>query len=527
MDRLQELVRLHRIGEGAREVARLLGVSPNTERQYRHALAEAGLLEGAVDGLPECGVLREAMERLRPTKVAPQQVSSLEPWAPRVEEMVERGVRARAIFDRLRVEDREFGASLSAVKRMVKRLRQQRAVRPEDVAIAVVSKPGEIAQVDFGYVGKLYDPEQKVMRKAWVFVMVLAHSRHLFARLGFDQTTLSWVRLHVEAFECFGGVVETVVPDNLKAAVIRAAFGVGEDRELNRSYMELARHMGFKVDPAPPRAPKKKGKVEAAVKYVKRNFIATLDPGEVDIVEANRGLDRWVVEIAGRRVHGSTGRVPLEVFAAEEKPTLRALPPRRFEPVEWKQVLVHPDGQICFGRRLYPVPWTLLGQQLWARATAKTIEVYAAEKRVATHERGKPVAADLHDLYLPPERLAIRYRSRTYWVDRAAALGREVQALVEEIFATEDVLSRLRTVQAIVTHLEAFPKERARGAAARAQHFGAFSYKSVRDILRQGLDQEPLPTSGPSSAPSDRPHRYARNAQELVQGKLALVEVAS
>jgi hypothetical protein len=50
---------------------------------------------------------------------------------------------------------------------------------------------------------------------------------------------------------------------NLKAAVIRAAFGVGGQTALNRSYRELARHYGFKVDPTPPRSPKKKRKVSS------------------------------------------------------------------------------------------------------------------------------------------------------------------------------------------------------------------------------------------------------------------------
>jgi hypothetical protein len=46
MDRLQELVRLHRMGSGGREVARLLGMSPNTERTYRIVLEASGLLAG-------------------------------------------------------------------------------------------------------------------------------------------------------------------------------------------------------------------------------------------------------------------------------------------------------------------------------------------------------------------------------------------------------------------------------------------------------------------------------------------------
>jgi transposase len=104
----------------------------------------------------------------------------------------------------------------------------------------VETRPGEVAQVDFGYVGRLYDPRARVMRKAWVFVMVLGYSRHLFARITFDQTTETWLRMHVEAFEELGGVVEVVVPDNLKAAVIRTAFGIEGPTALNRSYRELA-----------------------------------------------------------------------------------------------------------------------------------------------------------------------------------------------------------------------------------------------------------------------------------------------
>ena len=53
MDELQELVRLHRMGTGCREVARLLAISPNTERQYREILTAEGLLAGAADALPE------------------------------------------------------------------------------------------------------------------------------------------------------------------------------------------------------------------------------------------------------------------------------------------------------------------------------------------------------------------------------------------------------------------------------------------------------------------------------------------
>ena len=50
MHRLQELVRLHRLGRRPREVARALAMSPNTERRYRGVFAEEGLLVGITTG---------------------------------------------------------------------------------------------------------------------------------------------------------------------------------------------------------------------------------------------------------------------------------------------------------------------------------------------------------------------------------------------------------------------------------------------------------------------------------------------
>lgn len=73
--------------------------------------------------------------------------------------------------------------------------------------------------------------------------------------MAFDQKIQTWIRLHIEAFEYFGGVPHVIVLDNLKAVVIRAAFGVDNDPMIRRSYCELARYCGFQIDPTPPRSP--------------------------------------------------------------------------------------------------------------------------------------------------------------------------------------------------------------------------------------------------------------------------------
>ncbi len=516
MHDLQELVRLHRMNTGFREVARLLGISPNTERQYRLALLEAGLLEGPVDQLPDLSVLRGAVLVAKPEKPAPnQQQSSVVAWTDAVTAMLRNGGEATAIYDRLRLEEPTFSGSLSAIKRLCIKLKKADGVDPKDVAIVVDTVAGEVAQVDFGSVGKLWDPETGRLRQAYVFTMVLGYSRHRVDRIVFDQKTSTWLRLHVEAFEELGGVPKVVVPDNLKAAVIRAAFGVDDDSVLNRSYRELARHYGFKVDPTPPRSPEKKGKVEAGVKYVKRSFFA-VRKDEKDIDVLRRELARWAAEIAGLRTHGTTRRRPIELFVEAERDELLPLPNIRWEPVLWREPMLRRDCHVLIEHARYSAPWRLIGRRLLARITERSIELYFEDTRVATHERQPEGGRSTNEEHLPSHRSEFRHRSRTYWEERAESIGEDVVLFVRQVFDSDDVLHQLNKVQSIVVHLEGFPVERAQATCRRASYFGSYTYGAIKNILKKGLDMEALPNAVvPQSGRASRP-RFARDIQELL-----------
>jgi len=515
MHRLQEFVRLHRLGSRAREVARQLGMSPNTERAYRKALQLAELLDGDAEDLPELATLRQAVDVHRPIEKQPQQSSSIERWQERIQSLVDEGATPKAIFDHLRLHHDDFTGSLSSVKRMYAALRRARGMGPSDVAIPVVTLPGKIAQVDFGSVGLLWDSVQGRLRKAHVFVMVLGHSRHQFARIVFDQKLDTWLKLHVEAFEWFGGVPEVVVPDNLKSAVVRAAFDVKTEPVLNRSYRELARHYGFKIDPTPAYSPEKKGKVEAGVRYVKGNFMMTIGE-ERDRDVLNAVLERWVLEIAGQRVHGTTYRKPLGYFEETERAQLRALPRQRWEPVWWREPTLQRDCCALIEQAWYSGPWRLVGKKLLARVTARSVEMYWEDTRVATHERQPPGGRSVRTEHLPPERGEYRERERGYWVERADELGEDVGRYIREVFDSDDVLHQISKVQAIVRHIETFPRDRANAACRRASFFGNYGYGPIKEILRKGLDLEPLPLLMVPQGGALANPRFARNVQELL-----------
>jgi transposase len=71
----------------------------------------------------------------------------------------------------------------------------------------------------------------------------------------------------------FGGVPEITVPDNLKAGVRSACF---YEPDLNRTYLELARHYGTTVIPTRVAKPRDKAKAETAVQIVERWVLAPL-----------------------------------------------------------------------------------------------------------------------------------------------------------------------------------------------------------------------------------------------------------
>jgi hypothetical protein len=155
MDRLQELVRLHRLGTGGRETARLLKMGPNTEREYRNALIAEGLLAGPIDELPELDVLKEAVERQLAKGLPTQMVSSIAEWEPKIIKLAEAGLTAQPIFDRLKLEEPDFKGGFYAVRAVWRRWKKTRPITADEIVIPVENVAGDVAQVDFGYVGKL------------------------------------------------------------------------------------------------------------------------------------------------------------------------------------------------------------------------------------------------------------------------------------------------------------------------------------------------------------------------------------
>ena len=176
---------------------------------------------------------------------------------------------------------------------------------------------------------------------------------------------------------------------------------------------------------------------------------------------------------------------------------------------------LHRDAHVQIDGAFYSAPWEYIGEKLEVKIVRRHISIYRSGVHLWTHvqtRRGKRRTVTVH---LPEHRGELRNRSRSYWSEKAALLGSDCHRLVQAMFDADDVLNQLRKVQAVVTHLEKHPRERAEAAARRALHFGCLNYMGVKNILLKGLDLEPLEHELPKRDWASG-SRYARDPDQTL-----------
>ncbi len=469
------LVRM-RLGDSDRALAKAGLIGRPKAKALRTVALERGWLDPA-HPLPDDAVLAQVVGTAR-SAVSAQ--SRVEPYRDTVTGWAEQGIQSKTIYQAL-VRNHAFGGSYSSVYRFVRALKLDAPKATMHLDFA----PGEAAQVDFGAGPVLVDLRTGEEIKTWFFLMTLCWSRHQYAELILNQKVDTWLACHRHAFEWFGGVVSRVIIDNAKCAITRACT---RDPEVQRAYAECAEGYGFKIDACPPRDPQKKGRVESGVKYIKRNFLPLRSFR--DLTDANRQLHDWILDEAGNRIHGSTHEKPLTRFAAE-KPLLQPLPEHPPEAAIWAKVKVHRDAHVQFEKALYSVPFRLMGQSLWLKATAVTVRIYRDHELIAVHPRlARPGTRATADDHLPPEALAWKMRDPTWCLTQSSQIGVACHTLIQRLFS-DRVLDNLRAAQGIVGLKKKYGAARLEAACQRALDYDNPRYRTVKTILERGLDQHP------------------------------------
>ncbi len=304
----------------------------------------------------------------------PEAASKLEPFKPYLKERLGAGVwNAQVLLRELRERSYAGGYTI-----LTDWLRPQRESSRVVAVRRYETVPGQQAQVDWGHLGSLEG------HALWGFTMTLGYSRMLMAQAATDQKLGTLLRMHEAAFQQWGGVPEEILYDRMKTVWT----GTDERGEIvwNAIFLDFARYWGFAPRLCRPYRAQTKGKVESGVKYIRRNFLCGLqgrEPGS--LADLNAELRRWIVEVANRRVHGTT-REQVLLRWDEDQFALQPVQGRLSYPyADDEQRKVARDAYVSWQSSRYSVPWKYVGKEVWVRERGRDVEVRYGAERIAVH----------------------------------------------------------------------------------------------------------------------------------------------
>jgi transposase len=501
MRKIKEVLRIHLLGgvTSCRRIGRAVGCGKSAIAQCLQRAAAAGLMSWeAVSALDEQALEQRlypggAKPLARTHKVLPDFVRIREELARR-----DHHVTLALLWSEYKAEHPE-GYQYSQFTELYRRFEQRISV-----VFRQTHRPGEKSFVDFCDGIALTDALSGKPIPTELFVGALGASSYTFARATLTQELPAWLDCHVRMYEFFGGVSALTIPDNLRSAVKRADR---YEAELNPSYRELAEHYGTCVIPARVRKPRDKAKVEAAVLVAQRWILAALRQRTFySLAELNAAIAELLVKLNARVMrHLNASRHSL--YERLDRPALKPLPATAYEYADWSAVKLNIDYHASVDDHFYSAPYTLIGEPLWCRATARTIELFHKGTRVASHPRS---FVKYHYSTLPEHRPA-SHRAHLEWtpsrlISWAGSIGTHSAALIEHVIKSKPHPEQgYRSALGILRLAKKFGAPRLELACQRAITIRSPSYKTVKTMLEQRMEAVPLRDEVNGAAREDDP----------------------
>jgi hypothetical protein len=310
--------------------------------------------------------------------------------------------------------------------------------------------------------------------------MVLAYSRMLYLEFSLSESMEQFLGCHVGALGFFGGAPRSVLIDNLKTGVL--SHPLGEEARFHPRYLELAAHCGFEPRACNAYKPHEKGRVENAVGYIKKNFLAGLElPSSLQAL--NLAARQWMDTVANVRLHGQTRRPPAELFTLEN-PHLRPLPALPADIGVIRAVRATNRCRVMLESNAYSVPSLYASQRLTLKIFPQRVCVYHHDKLIATHPRSYQRHRDIEN----PEHVRELLEGR-----RKARQGQLLRAFLGLCPCAEAFLSQLQhrrfNAQTHVAKIMALVQVHGSEVVARAIEdalaFEAFSSDCILNLLEQ------------------------------------------
>ena len=484
MRKIRDVLRLDSLGFSQVQIHRSVRLARSTVGDYLRRAERAGLVWPAADEHSD-----EALDRLLFGVPAPasDQRASVD-WAQVKVELSGKAVTLQLLH---REYEDEVGEGAYSYSRYCELFAAFEKTLPSSMRQRHIA--GQKLFTDWaGMSVEIIDRPTGEIIDAQIFVGTMGASNFIVSGAYRSQSQRDWHAGHADALEMLGAVPELVVPDNTKTAITKPNR---YDPEVNIAFAGFARHYGFEVIPARVRKPKDKAKVEGSVLIVERDVLAPLRKQTFHgLGELNDAMRPLVAQI-NERIMKSYDASRAQLYEKIDKPAMRPLPLERYEHAEWSKARVAPSYHVVVDKHHYSVPYKLIGEQLDVRQTARTIEVFKGRDRIAAHARSFQKGS----YTTRPADMPQSHREHAAWTPQrmsrwAEASGPATRQAVEQIMSSKPHPEQgFNAVMGVMRLGKRYSDARLEAACTRALRVCAVNYRSIENILKRGLDKQPLP----------------------------------
>ena len=482
MSQIKQLLQMHRQGMGRKQIARTLGVSKTTVKSYLDKLSTGGMDIAILLAMDD-----QALERQfhagNPSYKDVRYLyleSRLEHY---ISELSRKGVTKHLLWQEYHKECAGSGHGGYAYTQFCHHLNQLLLARMPSAVLT--HEPGDKLFVDFAGDKLFYiDRDTGEIIYCPVFVACLAYSDYCFAHVCHSQSTDDFIEALIACLTHLEGVPQVLVPDNLKAAVIRSNH---YQPKLNQLLEDFANHYGMTVIPARVARPRDKALVENQVKLIYSRVYARLRNDQFfDLYSLREAVSEKVREHNQTRMQQKP-YCRQERFLAEERATLKKMPEQPFQIKHYRWYKVAQNGHIflCQDRHYYSVPYCWTGHKALVVYTATLVSIYIRNECVATHLRnfaaGGYTSVREH---LPSHHQRWLDRSPQYYIEKAGEISPDLCRFFEGIFAGKRPPEHhYRSCEGLFSLYRKTPLDVFNRALAIAIENGMYSYHSMMKLI--------------------------------------------
>lgn len=469
---MKEIIRLHEMGFGTRRITKKIGVGRKTVRRL---LSRLGRLASPT-----------------PPGASGSAASKLDPFRDLIKEKVQKQLTNARILREIRAQGYEGGISILAD--YTRTLRVQPPPTQKKVWRRFETAPGEETQFDWS---PYRVPIGGAIKVVHAFAATLGFSRRSHVHFYPHEREALLLEAHVRAFEDFRGFTRRGVYDRMATVVLGT---IGKDRQplWNPRFRDFTVHYGYTPFLCQVGDPDRKGKDERFFLYLERDFLRGAEFESFDDLNAKARL--WLDEVANRRVHGTTRRVPMEAWE-EERPYLIALPESRFPAYDEELRDVGPDAVVHVRGTAYTVPAHLAHGTVSVRLYSDHFEVCDQRGEVAFSRRYASAVEHGKLVIDPAHYEGVRRRSAL----PGGSVAQLEEALLTRFTGLDELIAGIRRRMKALSHVhlralwrlaDQYGDAAFAEAAARAQTYRRFDAKAVQRILER---EHPLPEMEPEA----------------------------